>query len=134
MAGTTLDLERLVHPDQLATQIAEKYQEWSSLREKWSAEKVELIKYIYATDTKTTSNKSLPWANSTTTPKLTQIYDNLKANYEAALFPNSMWMTWVARDKDANKDGSILARNDQPMRLALCGRSRFGPDHSKQGR
>lgn len=102
MAGTTLDLEHLVSPDELATQISRKYQEWRSLREKWEAEKVELIKYIYATDTKTTTNKTLPWANSTTTPKLTQIHDNLKANYEAALFPNSMWMSWVARDKDAN--------------------------------
>ena len=102
MAGTTLDLENLVNADALASQISRKYQEWRSLREKWEAEKVELIKYIYATDTKTTTNKSLPWANSTTTPKLTQIHDNLKANYEAALFPNSMWMSWVARDKDAN--------------------------------
>lgn len=102
MAGTTLDLEHIVNADQLATQIARKYQEWRSLREKWEAEKAELVSYVYATDTKSTTNKSLPWANSTTTPKLTQIYDNLKANYDAALFPNSDWMTWKAGDKESN--------------------------------
>lgn len=102
MAGTTLDLEHLVNADQLATQIAYKYQEYRSLRKVWEAERTELIKYVYATDTKTTTNKSLPWANSTTTPKLTQIYDNLKANYEAALFPRTQWMSWVARDAEAN--------------------------------
>ncbi len=104
MAGTVLDLSNIVHPDNLAAEIARKYDKWSSLRSVWMDEKAELIKYVYATDTKTTSNKTLPWANSTTTPKLTQIYDNLKANYEAALFPNTMWMRWEATTPDpANK-------------------------------
>lgn len=109
MSGTTLDLENIVNADQLATQIARKYQEWVSLRQTWEAEKVELVKYVFATDTKTTTNKSLPWANSTTTPKLTQIADNLKANYDAALFPNSQWMSWVARDADANNKDKARA-------------------------
>ena len=102
MAGTTLDLERLVNPDTMARQIARKYQEWRALRSEWEHEKRELTKFVYATDTKTTTNKTLPWSNSTTTPKLTQIYDNLKANYDAALFPNSEWMTWVPMNRDAN--------------------------------
>lgn len=102
MAGTTLDLEAIVGPDQLATQVSHKYQTWRSLRQNWEAEKTELRKYLYATDTTTTSNKTLPWSNSTTMPKLTQIYDNLKANYEAALFPNTHWMKWVPKSKDDN--------------------------------
>jgi len=100
MAGTILDVSSIVNPDQLASEIARKYDTWRSLRIKWEEEKKELISYVYATDTTTTSNRTLPWSNSTTTPKLTQIYDNLKANYEAALFPNTMWMKWEAKGRD----------------------------------
>src|SRR6056297_1805984 len=97
----TLDLTTVVTPDNLAQQIARKWQEWDSLRQGWKQEKRELRNYIYATDTRTTANARLPWSNSTTTPKLCQIYDNLKANYTAALFPNSKWMKWEAKDMEA---------------------------------
>jgi len=100
-----LDLEHLINPDNLACEISRKYITFNTLRQPWVAEKKELRNYLYATDTTTTSNKKLPWSNSTTTPKLTQIYDNLKANYSAALFPNSNWMRWQADDRaSANKD------------------------------
>src|SRR6056297_3192869 len=97
----TLDVEHLLEPDRLATDIASKWQEWNSLRQEWLEEKKELRNYVYATDTSSTSNKKLPWSNSTTTPKLCQIYDNLKANYTAALVPNSKWMKWEAKDMEA---------------------------------
>lgn len=103
MAGKVLDVERVISPDNLAAEIARRWQEWHDLRRKWLDEKRELRNYVYATDTKTTSNKKLDWSNSTTTPKLTQIYDNLKANYSAALFPNANWMRWKGSDKDSNK-------------------------------
>lgn len=101
MAGTTLDIDQLLNPDTMGTSIARKWQEWDSLRDKWLAEKVELRNYLYATDTTTTSNARNDWQNSTTVPKLTQIYDNLKANYSAALFPNAHWMRWEANDLDS---------------------------------
>ena len=97
-----LDIEHLVSPDHLATGIATKWQTWNSLRQGWLDEKKELRNYIYATDTSTTSNARLPWSNSTTSPKLTQIFDNLKANYSATLFPNSKWMRWEALDNKSN--------------------------------
>jgi len=56
----------------------------------------ELRNYIFATDTTTTTNKSLPWKNSTTLPKLCQIRDNLHSNYISALFPNDSWLKWEA--------------------------------------
>lgn len=100
-----LDLEHLINPDNLACEISRKYITFNTLRQTWIEEKKELRNYLYATDTTTTSNKKLPWSNSTTTPKLTQIYDNLKANYSAALFPNSNWMRWQADDRaSATKD------------------------------
>lgn len=101
---TTLDLDTMITPDLIASQLAVKWVEWDKYRDSWIEEKKELRNYLYATDTRTTSNSKLPWCNSTTTPKLTQIYDNLKANYSAALFPNSTWMTWDAHDKEASDE------------------------------
>lgn len=101
----TLDIEMLIEPEATARDIANKWQHWVNIRQGWSDEKKELRNYVFATDTRTTSNRTLPWSNSTTTPKLTQIYDNLKANYSAALFPNSHWMRWEADDEEGlNKD------------------------------
>lgn len=99
--GTTLDFESIMEPHQLAAEITNQWNEWNNYRQGWIQEKRELRNYIYATDTKTTSNSKLPWSNSTTTPKLCQIYDNLKANYTAALFPNSNWMRWEAESREA---------------------------------
>lgn len=101
MSGQTLDIEHLINADTTAKEISQKFIEWDKLRAEWTEEKKELRNYVYATDTRTTSNKDLPWFNSTTTPKLTQVYDNLKANYSAALFPNSKWMRWEAEDQVA---------------------------------
>lgn len=108
MAGTTLDIESIIHPDLLATEIANKWMEWNSFRGKWIEEKKELRNYLYATSTKTTSNAILPWSNTTTTPKLTQISDNLHANYMATLFPQNKWMKWEALDKES---GTKLKRD-----------------------
>jgi hypothetical protein len=64
----------------------------------------ELRNYIFATDTTTTTNGSLPWKNSTTLPKLCQIRDNLHSNYISALFPNDDWLKWEGYTKgDATK-------------------------------
>ena len=108
MAGTVLDIESVIHPELLATEIANKWMEWNSYRSKWIEEKKELRNYLYATSTKTTSNAILPWSNTTTTPKLTQISDNLHANYMATLFPQNKWMKWEALDKDS---GTKLKRD-----------------------
>lgn len=98
----TLDINTLMGPDGLATAIANEYVRLNMLRSSWLAEKAELRNYLFATDTKKTSNSKLPWKNSTTIPKLCQIRDNLHANYMAALFPNSDWLSWEGDTKDDN--------------------------------
>mgnify|MGYP007047346374 CR=1 FL=1 len=98
----SLDVSRLVDPHSKATEISNRWEQWQSYRRKWLEEKKELRNFVYAVDTRTTSNNNLPWSNSTTTPKITQVYDNLKANYTAALFPARDWMQWVANDKESN--------------------------------
>ena len=102
MAGTTIELKSLLGPDQMAVEIATRWQDWSNLRQKKVDEWKELRNYLYATDTRTTKNAMLPWSNSTTTPKLTQIMDNLHANYFATLFPQQKWMRFEADTKDSN--------------------------------
>ena len=101
----TLDISALIGTDvvgiQLGTAISRQYMTWETLRTPWLDEKRELRNYVFATSTKTTSNASLPWKNTTTIPKLCQIRDNLHANYIAALFPNSEWLDWEGDDKDS---------------------------------
>ena len=102
MAGTTIDLQTMIDPHGLATDIADRWTQWHNARRTKIEEWKELRNYIYATDTRTTSNSKLPWTNSTTTPKLTQIADNLLANYFAALFPQKRWFRFEANDQDSD--------------------------------
>ena len=98
MAGTTIDIEDTIDPHALAVDISSRWGTWNTARASKLEEWKELRNYVYATDTKTTSNSKLPWSNSTTTPKLTQISDNLHANYFAALFPQKRWFKFEATD------------------------------------
>lgn len=85
--------------DSLANKIADMWVRWDNARNVWKSDQQELRNYLFATDTRKTSNSKLPWKNSTVTPKLTQIRDNLHANYMAALFPSENWFFWEAIDK-----------------------------------
>lgn len=104
MAGKTLDIVDIIDgKDEFASTIANTFEVWNTLRQEWRDEKKELRQYLFATSTLTTSNAKLPWKNSTTSPKLTQLRDNLHANYMAALFPNDNWLNWEADDRESAK-------------------------------
>lgn len=110
MTGKVLQINDILEPDQLGVSIANRWIEWNNPRQNWLAEKAELRRYIYATDTRHTSNAKLPWSNSTTIPKLTQIRDNLFSNYVATMFPKRRWLNWEGnsrKDEDRNKTRSI---------------------------
>jgi hypothetical protein len=94
MAGTVAEFRRLLDRDALARQLAGLYNNWYIQRSDKEKEWRELRNYLFATDTTKTSNAKLPWKNKTTLPKLTQIRDNLHANYMDALFPNDNWLKW----------------------------------------
>jgi len=96
------ELQNLLQPEVLAADIVSKYSQWKVQRDVKESEWLELRNYLFATDTSTTSNRTLPWKNSTTTPKLAQIRDNLHANYMAALFSNPDWMKWEGDNADDN--------------------------------
>jgi hypothetical protein len=107
--------------DALATKIADLWTRWDSSRSIWKGSRQELRQYLFATDTSTTSNSKLPWKNSTVSPKLTQIRDNLHANYLAALFPSENWFTWHSEDKTPDllkKRQAITAYMQQKLKAS----------------
>lgn len=117
----TLELKNILTPDLMATQIANTYQEWEMYRSRWLNEKQEIRNYIYARDTSQTTNAVLPWKNSVHIPKLCQIYDNLNANYMAALFPNDRPIVWEGDDESSeakSKRQTIEAYMDNKLRLS----------------
>ena len=105
MAKKALELGAAFGRDNISEYIAHTWHTYNTNRHEKIAHWKELRNYIFATDTSTTTNKSLPWKNSTTLPKLCQIRDNLHSNYISALFPNDDWLKWEAYSrKDAGKD------------------------------
>ena len=112
MAGRTVNIKDFIEMDGLAVQIANLYTQWNQARTGWLQEKKELRNYIFQTSTKDTTNSKLPWKNSTTTPKICQIRDNLHANYMAALFPNENWLTWEGDDASSETKEKRLVIQD----------------------
>ena len=105
MAGRTQDFSEFIGtPDALASAVSNRFLDYEKYRRSWVEEKKELRNYLFATDTSKTTNATLPWKNSTTTPKLAQLRDNLHANYMAALFPNDEWLLWEGDDEDAEAE------------------------------
>lgn len=100
MAGKVAQVQSLINRDDLARQLSSLYERWRIQRLEKEEEWKELRNYLFATDTTKTSNSNLPWKNKTTIPKLTQIRDNLQANYMDALFPNDNWLRWEGYSQD----------------------------------
>jgi hypothetical protein len=98
MAGKVAQIRDLINRESLAKTLSGLYDRWRIQRYEKEKEWNELRNYLFATDTTKTSNSKLPWKNKTTLPKLTQIRDNLHANYMDALFPNDNWLKWEGYD------------------------------------
>lgn len=113
MSKKPLEIDaKMFGQDNMAKYIANVWHTYNSQRREKINQWKELRNYVFATDTSTTSNKSLPWKNSTTLPKLCQIRDNLHSNYISALFPNDDWLKWEAysaNDGTKKKTSAIQA-------------------------
>lgn len=103
MSDKVLEIAAFTGRDDPAAFVSNLWDTYNNQRAAWLQEKVELQQYLFATDTTTTTNQNLPWKNSTTLPKLTQLRDNLHSNYLSALFPNDRWLQWKGYTK---KDSS----------------------------
>lgn len=109
MTGNVLELVGdIISPDMKATELARQYTMWTNWRTPWLIKMEEIARYVYATDTTSTSNASLPWKNKTTLPKLCQIFDNLLSNYMLTIFPKEHSIFWLADTKDSS---SVAKRN-----------------------
>ena len=98
----------LIQADVVAKKIIELWTQLSNERNQWLSRTTEIRKYINAPDTTYTEVGTLPWKNKTTIPKLTQIYDNLIAQYKHALFPSADWFSFLGdRQEDQEKDNII---------------------------
>ncbi len=95
---------------QIAEEITNKYTAWKSVRREAESRWKDTTNFIYATSTRETvggtaggidPDNQNGWSHSTHLPKLTQIYDNLIANYRFALFPHNDWFKFVGEDKEA---------------------------------
>lgn len=112
MPGKTLDIAEMLSKDTMACRISEMFVDWDNSRQPWLNEVMETRRYLFAVDTTTTTNSKLPWKNKTTIPKLTQIRDNLIANYMATLFPKRKWLAWeggTEADNSKEKKDAIEA-------------------------
>ena len=103
MSDKVAEITGFMGRDQTAEWVSQLWDRFNIQRTEKMMAWDELKKYLFATDTSSTSNSTLPWKNSTTLPKLTQIRDNLHSNYMSALFPNDKWLTWQAYSKDSAK-------------------------------
>lgn len=120
MSNKVASLTSALHPDDASSWVVRLWDNFHQQRRVKLDEWKELRNYIFATDTTSTSNSTLPWKNSTTIPKLCQIRDNLHSNYISALFPNDSWMRWEAADQSSAtkaKTDAILAYLENKTRM-----------------
>lgn len=115
MSGAnSVDVETIFVQENLAAEISNLWTQWKSARVDAEARWAETISYKYATSTRETSNDTVGgtleddtgWSHSTHVPKLTQIADNLTANYMASLMPHDSWFNYIGED-------SVAATQDQ---------------------
>jgi len=124
MVGNTIDLSYIEEGDGLADDITHFWESWDDARNTWKKRAKENEQYLYATSTRETTNSDIGgisgeddgWSHSTHIPKLTQIFDNLSANYLAALFPNEDYFDFVgnslgAEDKRESVRDYIKTKN-----------------------
>ena len=92
-----------------ATEIVSLWDQWDSQRTVWKDRVAEVQKYLSATSTRDTTNFKNDHNHTTHRPKLTQIADNLKANYMDGLLPNRNWLRFEGESQDeVNREKRML--------------------------
>ena len=98
--ANSIDITRGFEEHALASEISNKFTTGKAGKAEWERRVAEIIQYVYATSTKETSNSGNGWSHTTHIPKLTQIHDNLAANYASALFGGKDWFDFEAAVED----------------------------------
>lgn len=94
--------------DSVAVVVSDAWQRLNFERMHWLEKAQEVRQYITANSTADTEVGTLPWKNKTTIPKLTQIADNLRSYYMAALMPNDDWFRWEGIDPDSHRKAELI--------------------------
>lgn len=106
MSSDVKTLVKLLRPgdeeQNLIDELVFDYTNMRSARARWEEECRELNDFIDATDTRTTTNGKLPFKNSTTINKLSQIHQNMLTAYMEYLIPNRDWISFEASSQEDN--------------------------------
>lgn len=129
MSTKVAELTHMLQQDNCSQWVGYMWKKFNDQRREWVDEKKELRNYIFATDTSSTSNSTLPWKNSTTIPKLCQIRDNLHSNYLSSLFPNDDWLRWQGYGKEDS--AKLKAKSIQAYMDNKCREGHFRTEMSK---
>lgn len=104
------DIKTLLTPDGedagLVKELVTMFDRFSTARGVWDEEVDEITSFVFATDTKQTTNSKLPFHNTTTIPKLAHIRNNLVIAYTSQLIPNSQWIQFTSQD-EANDTADV---------------------------
>ena len=101
-AGQSVDIANILDNEHTtATEISNLWVEWDTARAGWKQRVAETKAYVFATSTRETTNVKNPWSHSTNLGKITQIYDNLRANYLMGLMPHNDWLKFEGEDREA---------------------------------
>lgn len=90
------------NPDALAGQIMSLWKDWKSARNLIEQRWAEAKRYVFATNSRETTNVHNPWDNTVHRPKLYNIYNNLLVNTDFALFPKEDWLEFVSYDAQSD--------------------------------
>jgi hypothetical protein len=94
MIGDSINLN-LTSESQLATAVVDEWERGDHAKSNWKERVKEVTQYLFATDTRSTTNNTNGHEHSTHDPKLTQIYDTLRANYKLGLFSRARWFQFI---------------------------------------
>jgi hypothetical protein len=103
MSGESIDLFKstIGDPDMMASEISGMWESWKGAKQIREAIIAEVHQYLAATSTDETENEANGHNHTTHRPKLTQIYDNLMANYMSGLIPNESFFRFDAEDEQS---------------------------------
>ena len=86
---------------QFIDELTMQFTNMENARAKADADARELMDFLDATDTRSTTNSNLPFKNSTTVPKLANIYQTMETTFMEHLIPNRNWVDFVGFDNDS---------------------------------
>ena len=100
----------IFNSDSLSSSVLTTWEMYARERDVFLERGSELRAYLMAPDTKHTelANNDMNYKHNTVTPKLTQIYDNLTAQYMSALHPDDTWLTFEGtKTEDMSREAQV---------------------------